>query len=101
MALVSPFSRAALAAGSCAFISWSSKRSCIGNRRICNYQLMTRLILENFLPYRFNRLSSWISREFRAVYGPHHDLTVPEWRVLATLGEFDTMTANAIGAHSC
>jgi DNA-binding MarR family transcriptional regulator len=61
---------------------------------------MDRLLLETFLPYRLNRISAAISRNFRAVYGKHHDLTVPEWRVLATLGEFDTMTAKAIGAHS-
>lgn len=61
---------------------------------------MDKLILETFLPYRLTRISAVISREFRTVYGRHHDLTVPEWRVLATLGEFSTMTAKAIGAHS-
>lgn len=34
------------------------------------------------------------------VYGHHHDLTVPEWRVLATLGEYEEMSAKAIGVHS-
>ncbi|WP_448951924.1 MarR family winged helix-turn-helix transcriptional regulator [Labrys neptuniae] len=61
---------------------------------------MTKLVLEKFLPYRLVRLSAVVSRDFRAVYGPDHDLTVPEWRVLATLGEFDEMGAKAIGAHS-
>ncbi len=61
---------------------------------------MTNLALEDFLPYRLNRLSAVVSRAFRTVYGAHHDLTVPEWRVLATLGQFETMTAKAIGAHS-
>ena len=61
---------------------------------------MRKLVLEAFLPYRLNRLSAAVSRDFRAVYGPHHDLTVPEWRVLATLGEHEEMTAKAIGAHS-
>ena len=61
---------------------------------------MSKLALEHFLPYRLNRLSSAVSQQFRAVYGPHHDLTVPEWRVLATLGQFETMSAKAIGAHS-
>lgn len=61
---------------------------------------MTTLALERFLPYRFNRLSTALSLRFRAVYGPHHDLTVPEWRVLATLGQFGAMTAKAVGAHS-
>lgn len=61
---------------------------------------MATLALESFLPYRLNRLASAVSLKFRAVYGPHHDLTVPEWRVLATLAQFGTMTAKAIGAHS-
>ncbi|MEZ2405790.1 MarR family winged helix-turn-helix transcriptional regulator [Bosea sp. RCC_152_1] len=61
---------------------------------------MATLALESFLPYRLNRLASVVSLKFRAVYGPHHDLTVPEWRVLATLAQFGTMTAKAIGAHS-
>lgn len=61
---------------------------------------MTKLALEGFLPYRLNRLAAAVSQAFRAVYGPHHDLTVPEWRVLATLGQFETMSAKAIGGHS-
>ncbi len=61
---------------------------------------MTKLALELFLPYRLNRISSAVSQSFRAVYGPHHDLTIPEWRVLATLGQFETMGAKAIGSHS-
>jgi DNA-binding MarR family transcriptional regulator len=61
---------------------------------------MRKLLLENFLPYRLNRAAARVSRDFRRVYGPHHDLTVPEWRVLATLGEFEEMSAKAIGAHS-
>ncbi len=61
---------------------------------------MTKLDLEAFLPYRLNRIGSAISQEFRTVYGPHHDLTIPEWRVLGTLGQFDEMGAKAIGRHS-
>jgi DNA-binding MarR family transcriptional regulator len=61
---------------------------------------MNKLVLERFLPYRLNRIASAVSRDFKAVYGRHYDLTVPEWRVLATLGEFEEMGATAIGAHS-
>ena len=59
-----------------------------------------KLVLETFLPYRLNRIASAVSRDFKAVYGHRYDLTVPEWRVLATLGEFGEMSATAIGAHS-
>jgi DNA-binding MarR family transcriptional regulator len=61
---------------------------------------MTKLELEQFLPYRLNRLSAAVSQEFRSVYGPHHDLTTPEWRVLATLGQFGESSAKEIGQHS-
>jgi DNA-binding MarR family transcriptional regulator len=61
---------------------------------------MAKLQLEQFLPYRLNRIAAAISQEFRSVYGPHHDLTIPEWRVLATLGQFEAMSAKEIGRHS-
>jgi DNA-binding MarR family transcriptional regulator len=61
---------------------------------------MTNLDLEQFLPYRLNRIGTAVSQKFRSVYGRHHDLTIPEWRVLATIGQFDEMGAKAIGAHS-
>jgi DNA-binding MarR family transcriptional regulator len=61
---------------------------------------MPKLELENFLPYRLNRIAAAVSQDFRSVYGPHHDLTIPEWRVLATLGQFEAMSAKAIGRHS-
>ena len=61
---------------------------------------MPKLQLEAFLPYRLNRIGAAVSQDFRSVYGPHHDLTIPEWRVLATLGQFEEMSAKAIGQHS-
>lgn len=59
-----------------------------------------RLLLEDFLPYRLNRLADVVSREFSAIYKDRYGLTRPEWRTLATLGQFGTTTATAIGAHS-
>jgi len=58
------------------------------------------LALETFLPYRLNRAAEAISREFSKIYRDRFGLTRPEWRTLATLGEFGTMTATAIGEHS-
>ena len=58
------------------------------------------LELESFLPYRLNRLAEAVSREFSKIYRDRFGLTRPEWRTLATLGEFGTMTATAIGEHS-
>ncbi len=61
---------------------------------------MAKLQLEDFLPYRLNRLGAAVSEEFRQVYRKRYDLSVPEWRVLATLGQFGELSATAIGRHS-
>jgi DNA-binding MarR family transcriptional regulator len=61
---------------------------------------MTKVSLESFLPYRLVRAGVIFSRALRTVYGPDYDLSVSEWRVFATLGEFEEMGAKAIGAHS-
>lgn len=56
--------------------------------------------LDDFLPYRLNRIADAVSRQFSALYRAEYGLTRPEWRTLATLGEFGNLTATAIGAHS-
>lgn len=58
------------------------------------------LDLDRFLPYRLNRLAATASRDLQATYRTHHDITVPEWRTLATLGQFGELTATAIGRHA-
>jgi len=58
------------------------------------------LELESFLPYRLNRLAEAVSCEFSKIYRDRFGLTRPEWRTLATLAEFGTITATAIGEHS-
>nr|WP_281409878.1 MULTISPECIES: MarR family transcriptional regulator [unclassified Rhizobium] len=47
-----------------------------------------------------NKIASLVSKEFRSIYGPDYDLLIPEWRVLATLGQFERMSAREIGIHS-
>jgi DNA-binding MarR family transcriptional regulator len=59
------------------------------------------LKLEEFLPYRLNVCASLVSQALSRIYAERHKIGIPEWRVLVTLGEFRTMTAKAIGAHSC
>jgi DNA-binding MarR family transcriptional regulator len=59
-----------------------------------------RLALERFLPYRLNRLAEAVSRDFSRIYKERFGLTRPEWRLLATLGQYGTMTATEVGAHS-
>ncbi|TKT80945.1 MarR family transcriptional regulator [Aquamicrobium sp. LC103] len=58
------------------------------------------LELESFLPYRFNRLADAVSRDFARIYRDKYGLTRPEWRLLATLGQYGVMTATGIGEHS-
>lgn len=58
------------------------------------------LSLEDFLPYRLNRLADAMSRDFSRLYRERFGMTRPEWRLLATLGQYGTMTATAIGQHS-
>ncbi|MHB2266145.1 MarR family winged helix-turn-helix transcriptional regulator [Aliihoeflea sp. PC F10.4] len=59
-----------------------------------------RLNLETFLPYRLNRLADAVSRDFSRIYRDRHGITRPEWRLLAALGQYGTMTATEIGRHS-
>jgi DNA-binding MarR family transcriptional regulator len=59
-----------------------------------------RLELETFLPYRLNVLASVVSQGLSSVYAERYGIGIPEWRVMATLGQFGTLTAKAIGAHS-
>jgi len=61
---------------------------------------MTYIDLTNFLPYRLYHVSEAVVLAFRKLYGPQYDLSIPEWRVLATLGQYDGITAKAIGAYS-
>jgi len=58
------------------------------------------LILEAFTPYRLNKAAEAVSHRFASLYRDQYGLTRPEWRTLATLGQFGTMTATAIGTHS-
>jgi DNA-binding MarR family transcriptional regulator len=56
--------------------------------------------LEGFLPYRLNVLATSVSQSLARVYGERFGISIPEWRVLATLGQFREITAREIGLHS-
>lgn len=58
------------------------------------------LTLAAFLPYRLNVLAAVVSDGLARIYGERFGVGIPEWRVIATLGEFRSMTAKAIGAHA-
>ncbi len=57
----------------------------------------TVLQLNRFLPYRLNHLAENVSRSFSKIYADEFGIGIPEWRVVATLGEHTAMTARDIG----
>ncbi len=58
------------------------------------------LILEQFLPFRLNRLSESVSQNFAQHYRREYGMTRPEWRTLAVLGQHGVQTSTQICAHS-
>src|SRR3546814_20895914 len=56
--------------------------------------------LETVRPDRLNRAAAMASRQFSHIYRHEFGLTVPEWRVLATLGHRGTASATGIGRDS-
>jgi DNA-binding MarR family transcriptional regulator len=61
---------------------------------------MAEFKLEEFLPYRFNVLSSVASQALSKIYAARYKIGIPEWRILVTLGHFGIMTGKAVGDHS-
>jgi DNA-binding MarR family transcriptional regulator len=54
------------------------------------------LVLEDFLPYRLSVLSNRVSRAIASRYAETFDLTIPEWRVIAVLGQQPGLTATEV-----
>ena len=63
-------------------------------------QQASSFALETFLPYRLVRIAERVSQDFAAIYRRRYGLSRPEWRCLAALGQFGTVTAKEIVAHS-
>jgi DNA-binding MarR family transcriptional regulator len=53
--------------------------------------------LEDFLPYRLSVAANRVSRLFARRYSEAYGLTIPEWRVLAMVGRFGTLSPSAVG----
>jgi|SRR5271165_1864616 DNA-binding MarR family transcriptional regulator len=56
--------------------------------------------LENFLPYRLSVAANRVSRLFARRYSEAYGLSIPEWRVLAIIGRFDTLSPSAAGERT-
>lgn len=61
---------------------------------------MSQLRLDTYLPYRLsvaaNAVSDLIARAYKARFG----ISVPQWRLIAVLGEGGAMTPQALGART-
>ncbi|KLK92531.1 hypothetical protein AA309_12465 [Microvirga vignae] len=57
------------------------------------------VVLEHFLPYRLNVLASLTSNALAQIYAERFGLSIPAWRVIATLGQYEYRTARDIAAH--
>ena len=62
-------------------------------------QLGPQVVLERFLPYRLNVLASLTSNALAQIYAERFGLSIPAWRVVATLGQYEDRTARDIAAH--
>ena len=56
--------------------------------------------LEDFLPYRLSVTSNHVSRMFARHYSEQFGLTIPEWRVLAVVGRFGSLSPSKVGELS-
>jgi DNA-binding MarR family transcriptional regulator len=56
----------------------------------------TNLTLDNFLPYVMNRMAENISSQLSVIYRDHYKLTVAQWRVIANLGQHQSLLAQDI-----
>ncbi|HVC61765.1 MAG TPA: MarR family winged helix-turn-helix transcriptional regulator [Acetobacteraceae bacterium] len=53
--------------------------------------------LEDFLPYQLSVAANRVSRLFSRSYSRAFGLTIPEWRVLATIARFHSVSPTAVG----
>ena len=58
------------------------------------------LRLEEFLPYRLSILAGRVSVSFAGIYKQRFGISIPEWRVLANLGQFAPLTAAELVQYS-
>ena len=58
------------------------------------------LRLARFVPFRLNRLAGAVSQHLAVIYRGRYGLEVPEWRVLASVGERHGCTAQYVAAST-
>lgn len=58
------------------------------------------LQLARFVPFRLNRLAAAVSLHLAAIYRGRFALDIPEWRVMATVGQDPSCSAQHIAAST-
>ncbi|MBQ0820505.1 MarR family transcriptional regulator [Microvirga terrae] len=51
------------------------------------------VLLEEFLPYRLNVLAGLTSSALAQIYAERYGLSIPAWRIIVTLGQYELRTA--------
>jgi DNA-binding MarR family transcriptional regulator len=51
------------------------------------------VVLEEFLPYRLNVLAGLTSSALAQIYAQRFGLSIPAWRIIVTLGQYEHRTA--------
>ena len=58
------------------------------------------LDLAGFLPYRLSVLANTLSRELAELYATRFGITIPQWRILAVLGQHTNVSADFVCART-
>lgn len=59
-----------------------------------------RLQLDRFIPYRLSVLTNQVSSAIARHYSERFGLTIPEWRIMAVLGETPGLSAREVAART-
>jgi len=60
----------------------------------------TGFVLQHFLPYRLVNTAERTSHALSTLYADKFDMSIPEWRIVATLGSENNLTAKVIGQRT-
>jgi DNA-binding MarR family transcriptional regulator len=63
-------------------------------------EILDRLDLDHFLPYRLSVLSNKVSDAIARLYSERFDLSTAEWRVMAVIGQTPGLSARDVAART-
>src|SRR3981189_1339301 len=69
-------------------------------RRISPMPNSTRLDLDRFMPYRLSVLTNRVSSAIARHYSQRFSLSIPEWRVMAVLGQTPGLSAREVAERT-